>query len=395
MGRAGGGCIVPVDDGSDDGVSLTKKTPGPRSWLQLDASGQEMNMETDKYVIMNRVQIHARDFRIIDPFLSYPSKILSRERAIVLNLEHIKAIITAEEVLILNPLDENVIPVVEQLRRRLPPGNGEESSPNNAESADEDENPFELRALEVILEAICSHLNARSTELETAVYTALDMLTLKITHRNLDKLRKLKSQLTRLTSRVQKVKDELHDLLDDDHLMCTLYLSRKLAGRSARFTHSGDANLSVHPPKSTSKTLKASRGNTLPADKLSEDYDIHALEMLLEAYFSQIDNTVNKLAAVGDYIDSTEDYLNIQLDNRRNKLYQLDLFFTAGVISLAIYAVPTAFFGMNFDFTWSLDGYGYTFKWIVVVSGIIAAVVFMFIVGYARYKGLFGAWTNS
>ncbi|GKE31671.1 magnesium transporter MRS2-2-like protein, partial [Tanacetum coccineum] len=42
-------------------------------------------------------EIHARDLRILDPLLSYPSAILGRERAIVLNLEHIKAIVTAEE----------------------------------------------------------------------------------------------------------------------------------------------------------------------------------------------------------------------------------------------------------------------------------------------------------
>ncbi|CAI9118307.1 OLC1v1019862C1 [Oldenlandia corymbosa var. corymbosa] len=374
MGRDGS--IIPVDDGSGRGGSLTKKMPESRSWLQLDALGQEMNMEADKYVIMNRVQIHARDIRIIDPFLSYPSKILSRERAIVLNLE----------VLILNPMDENVIPIVEELRRRLPLGNGGESSPNEIETEEEYENPFELRALDVILEAICSHLDARSTELETAVYTALDMLTLKITHRNLDKLRKLKNQMTRLTSRVQKVRDELHDLLDDDHLMSTLYLSRKLGAVNW--------SMSIHHPKTASKTTKPSRGSALVGD-FGDDNDIQELEMLLEAYFSQIDNTFDKLARVRDYIDSTEDYLNIQLDNRRNKLYQLDLFFNAGVVALAINAIVSGFFGMNFNFTWSLDGYGYTFKWVVVFSSLLTAVVFILIVEYARHKGLFGAWTNS
>lgn len=46
-----------------------------------------MLLEVDKYAIMHRVGIHARDLRILDPLLSYPSAILGRERAIVLNLE--------------------------------------------------------------------------------------------------------------------------------------------------------------------------------------------------------------------------------------------------------------------------------------------------------------------
>jgi hypothetical protein len=51
----------------------------------------------------------------------------------VLVLQHIKAIITAEEVLVRDPMDDDVVPVVEELRRRLPvkvsgQGQGEEES---------------------------------------------------------------------------------------------------------------------------------------------------------------------------------------------------------------------------------------------------------------------------
>lgn len=42
------------------------------------------------------------------------------------------------------------------------------------------ESPFEFRALEVLLEAICSFLDARTRELETDTYPALDELTLKV-----------------------------------------------------------------------------------------------------------------------------------------------------------------------------------------------------------------------
>lgn len=42
------------------------------------------------------------------------------------------------------------------------------------------ESPFEFRALEVALEAICSFLDARTTELETDAYPALDELTSKV-----------------------------------------------------------------------------------------------------------------------------------------------------------------------------------------------------------------------
>lgn len=64
-----------------------KKWGASRSWILLDAVGDEQVLDADKYAIMCHVDINVRDLRILDPLLSYPSTILGRERAIVLNLE--------------------------------------------------------------------------------------------------------------------------------------------------------------------------------------------------------------------------------------------------------------------------------------------------------------------
>ncbi|XP_055825775.1 magnesium transporter MRS2-I-like isoform X1 [Solanum dulcamara] len=395
MGREGGGHVVPVDPGTVVGV-LKKKGVGSRSWLLMDASGLETVLDVDKYEIMHRVQIHARDLRIIDPLLSYPSAILGRERAIVLNLEHIKAIITSEEVLLRDPSDENVTPVVEELRRRLKPMNAnredqrEEKDSNvqhDIETTEEDESPFEFRALEVALEAICSYLAARTLELETAVYPALDMLTSKISSRNLDRVRKLKSQMTRLTARVQKVRDELEQLLDDDDDMADLYLSRKLAGASP-VSGSGAASWFLVSPTIGSKISRASRASI--ATVRGDENDVEELEMLLEAYFMQIDGTFNKLTTLREYIDNTEDYINIQLDNHRNQLIQLELFLSSGTVCASIYSLIAGIFGMNIPYSWNHE-HGYMFKWVVAISGMICAVLFILIISYARFKGLVGS----
>jgi hypothetical protein len=86
----------------------------------IEPSGRAQLVEAGKHAIMRRACLPARDLRILDPLLSYPSTILGRERAIVVNLEHIKAIITAQEVLLLNSMDPVVKPVVVDLKRRLP-----------------------------------------------------------------------------------------------------------------------------------------------------------------------------------------------------------------------------------------------------------------------------------
>lgn len=315
----GEGFIVPVDSFSQP-ASLIKKTAVSRSWVSVDTSGQSTVLDLDKYGIMKRVSIHARDLRILDPLLSYPSAIFGREKAIVLNLEHIKAIITTEEVLLRDPLDDNVIPIVEELQRRLPPanlnfmGHGEDEEgtgvQSEAQTSESNEFPFEFRALEVALEGICSFLDARTRELETAAYPALDELTSMISSRNLDRVRKLKSAMTRLTNRVQKVRDELEQLLDDDDDMADLYLSRKLSFASSPSSYGGDFTWSPASPTIESKISRASRQT--PFSSHGEN-DVEELEMLLEAYFMQIEATSNKLTTLREYIDDTEDYINIQV----------------------------------------------------------------------------------
>ncbi|XP_058208848.1 magnesium transporter MRS2-2-like isoform X7 [Rhododendron vialii] len=339
MGREG--FIVPMETQA----SLKKKTAVSWRWMLMDDSGEGAVLDLDKYDIMRRVPIHARDLRILDPMLSYPSIILGRERAIVLNLEHIKAIITSEEVLLRDPLDDNVIPIIEELQRRLPPVNaickGQVEDEENHGAKDdvesvEQESPFEFRALEVALEGICSFLDARTRELETAAYPALDELTSKISSRNLDRVRKLKSAMTRLTSRVQKVRDELEQLLDDDDDMADLYLSRKSVKASSPNSASSIPDW-VPPSPTIGSNSKISRISRASLTTINGHNDVEELEMLLEAYFMQIEGTLNKLTTLREYIDDTEDYINIQLDNHRNQLIQ-DFSVECGSIFLSIIA---------------------------------------------------------
>ncbi|XP_028758404.1 magnesium transporter MRS2-I-like isoform X2 [Neltuma alba] len=362
--------------------TLKKKTAVSRSWILLDRNGNRTVLDVDKYAIMRRVEIHARDLRILDPLLSYPSTILGREKVIVLNLE----------VLLRDPLDDDVIPIVEQLQRRLLFGTvqgqreEEETCAQEVEGDEEKEFPFEFHALEVTLEAICSFLDARTRELETDTYPALDELTSKISSRNLDRVRKLKSAMTRLTNRVQKIRDELENLLDDDDDMADLYLSRKMAV-SCSPTSSCDApNWILSSPTIGSRVRRSSRASAMTF----QENDVEELEMLLEAYFMQIDGTLNKLTTLREYIDDTEDYINIQLDNHRNQLIQLELFLSSGTVCLSIYSLVGAIFGMNIPYTWK-EGHDYMFKWVVIFTGIVCGSLFLSIVSYARRKGLVGS----
>lgn len=100
-----------------------RKGIGTRVWLIVSESGQSQLEEIEKHCIMRRTGLPARDLRVLDPVLSYPSSILGRERAIVLNLEHIKAIITAKEVLMINTNSPLVYQFVQDLQHRVSSSN--------------------------------------------------------------------------------------------------------------------------------------------------------------------------------------------------------------------------------------------------------------------------------
>jgi len=151
-------------------TGIRKKGTGVRQWLLLDGKGETEVVEAGKHAIMRRTGLPARDLRILDPLLSYPSTLLGREKAIVINLEHIKAIITAQEVLLLNSRDPSVTPFVHELQARILRHHQASSSKHHAHhhlDSDPDRDhdpdaikilPFEFVALEACLEATCSVL---------------------------------------------------------------------------------------------------------------------------------------------------------------------------------------------------------------------------------------------
>lgn len=52
---------------------------------------------------------------------------------------------------------------------------------------------------------IASYLNRLTSDLEAAAYPALDALTSRVTSHNLERVRRIKSRLVRLTTRVENV----------------------------------------------------------------------------------------------------------------------------------------------------------------------------------------------
>ncbi|KAI4328550.1 hypothetical protein L6164_020894 [Bauhinia variegata] len=381
----------PVNRGSAI-ADLKKRGHGSRSWIKIDQDGNSNTLTLDKATIMRRCSLPSRDLRLLDPMFIYPSTILGREKAIVVNLEQIRCIITADEVILMNSLDGCVGQYKSELCNRL-------------QREKSDNLPFEFRALELALELTCTSLDAQVKEMEMEIYPVIDELASSISTLNLERVRRFKGHLLALTQRVQKVRDEIEHLMDDDGDMAEMCLTEKkrsdnypLSDLYLQAPMSGSARMiskstPVSPVRSISGVQVLQRafssiGSSSRRGSITNSSDngerIQPLEMLLEAYFIVIDNTLNSLLSLKEYIDDTEDFINIKLGNIQNQLIQFQLLLTAATLVAAVFAAVTGVFGMNFETT--VFDYPSRFNLVLVITGIACAFLYFAFLFYFRYN---------
>ncbi|KAL7199050.1 hypothetical protein ACSBR2_021353 [Camellia fascicularis] len=298
-------------------LQAKRKGSGVRTWFVVSKLGNSRIEELGKRAIILRSGVQAHDLRVFEPELSNPSAILRRERAIVVNLEHIKAIITANEVLVPNPKDPfmgsfvcdlefklsdfgaNMVSnkAMEQSPSNMPPEASDRSHKSPAEWSNRGNSkplPFEFRAFEVCLESVCRSL-------ESEAYPALDELSAKTSTHNLKHLRVIKGRLVALSRRVQKVRDEFEHLLDDDLDMAQMYLTDRLATLQSEGLEDeleNDAN--AFKSGNDSDEDMSSKSSNIDVSDLKPN--VEELEMLLGAYFVQIEGILNKLSTLRKYI---------------------------------------------------------------------------------------------
>ncbi|WVZ11902.1 hypothetical protein V8G54_016432 [Vigna mungo] len=374
---------------------LKKRGHGSRSWIKIGNDGNFETVRLDKATIMRNCSLPSRDLRLLDPMFIYPSAILGREKAIVVNLEQIRCIITADEVILMNSLDGSVGQYRSELCSRL-------------KNEKADDLPFEIRALELALELTCTSLDAQVNELEMEIYPVLDELASSISTLNLERVRRFKGHLLALTQRVQKVRDEIEHLMDDDGDMAEMCLTEKKR-RSDTYTindcfqtNASGRVISKSAPASPERTTSgvqmlqrafSSIGNSSKhgSSMVSSDNGerIEPLEMLLEAYFVVIDNTLNTLLSLKEYIDDTEDFINIKLGNIQNQLIQFELLLTAATLVAAVFTAVAGVFGMNFETT--VFDYPSGFNLVLVITGIACIALYFALLFYFRYKKVLAA----
>ncbi|GIL49759.1 hypothetical protein Vafri_6055, partial [Volvox africanus] len=295
--------------------------------------------------------------------------------------------------------------------------------------------PFELRALEVVLEQTVNLLDAQTTELERATRMALDELTLRVNPRNLERMRHLKGRMAALSNKVDTVRGVLEKLLDDDRAMAAMNLTAKeeqqqqqqaaaaaqqlAALEREEWLQQGSGTLPspVNPASSSSllqhplelqhvplagapssppnlERITGQFGGGGGGAAVPDTEEVAVVEMLLEAYFMQLGHTWQRLQSLQSYIDSTEDLINLELDQQRNNLISVDLMVTFGSFLLTAMSVIAGLFGMNV--TNRMEGDYSAFLGICIGSASTAVVLWLLFVycsiRYGLMNGLSMTW---
>ena len=99
---------------------------------------------------------------------------------------------------------------------------------------------------------------------------------------------------------------------------------------------------------------------------------------------------LKKFKQVREYIDDTEDYVNIQLDNQRNELIQLQLILTTASFAIAINTLIVGIFAMNIPCQLYDAKYQPIFFPFVGGTSTGCFLMFLLMLGYARWKKLLG-----
>ena len=271
----------------DPAAQPEKRYNVQRKWLVLDVDGESTFLEATKMEMQRELGVPFRDLMILDPALPtrYPSSVFIRPRALVINLEHIRAVVVSTRVVLMADRDDggpdpHAKSFFQSLRKMLakdptptptPTDVVPETLPDDvlpddvipddvipddvlpddvlpnggvspeATAATTDilglrqspadlkvlALPFELRVVEAALFHVCARLLEETIELEDAAYPALDSLARHVTTKSLERVRRAKAAMNQLSRRVGAVREELSKLLADDGDMMAMCLTTR------------------------------------------------------------------------------------------------------------------------------------------------------------------------
>ncbi|CDR39036.1 CYFA0S02e11166g1_1 [Cyberlindnera fabianii] len=276
--------------------------------------------------------LYPRDLRKIDTSaVDVVPSIVIRDNCILVNLLHIKALVTADKVMIFDTSDPRAASrlglFVYDLEAKL-------KAQNHGWIQQ-----YEHRALESILINVMTGLD---TELRQHLKSCGLILAELEDQLDRDKLQSLLVKSKALSAFYQKallIRNVLDEVLDHDEDLLGMYLTDKLEKKNTK----------------------------------EERTDFGEVEMLFEAYYKQCDEFVQQSESLISDIKSTEEIVNIILDANRNALMLFELKVTIYTLGFTVATLLPAFYGMNLKNFIEESNFG--FGGVMVISVMMALFI--------------------
>ncbi|GMM30660.1 Mrs2 protein [Martiniozyma asiatica (nom. inval.)] len=244
-----------------------------------------------------------RDLRKIDPTnVDVAPVIAVRRGSILVNMLFIKALVKKNGVYVFDV--KNSVTGAEVRKLGVFMYDLESKLKNTSISGQ----PYEFKALECMLVNVMSVLEAELTGHLSRSKDILKMLDSEIDRGKLKSLLVQSKQLGVFYQKAALIRDVLDELLDNDDDLNKMYLSK---------------------------------------NKSESTDDTSDLELLLESYYKQCDELVQRAGTMINDIKSTEDIVNIILDANRNSLMVFELRVAIFTLAITVATIIPAFYGMN------------------------------------------------
>lgn len=118
-----------------------------------------------------------------------------------------------------------------------------------------------------------------------------------------------------------------------------------------------------------------------------DPHEIEEAEDLLESSFVNLDLLLRRLVALDEKIDDAEDFLELDLDQRRNELVGLNLMVASVAMSLGFAAVIAGIFGMNLVNSDLVDE-AWVLPVVLVVTFALSVLILLSVIWYVRKRRL-------
>ncbi|MCO5597982.1 hypothetical protein L7F22_052071 [Adiantum nelumboides] len=290
-----------------------------RGVLEVKVGGSLVSKSVSRRLLLKTSGLRLRDIRSVDPSLwvtNAAPALLIRDQAILLNLGSLRAIASADSVLVFDYKSVGAVAFLDLLLQRLNP----DANPGVPAM------PFELEVVEAALLSRTQRLERRLMEVEPRVVSLLEVLPNCLTANVLEELRLSKQALVELGSKANALRQMLLELLDSPQEI------RRMTIMGRRCTISKEDG-SVECMVSTDKQL---------ADDEEEE-----MEMLLENYLQRCESCHGQAERLLDSAKEMEDSIAVNLSSRRLEVSRLELLLQVGTFCSALGALVAGIFGMN------------------------------------------------